>query len=45
MRWMTQKPIVPKEGETISDVVLDALLALFIAAIATELVRTILSVG
>jgi hypothetical protein len=45
MRWMTQKSIVPKEGETVSDVVLDALLAMFIAAAATELIQTIFSVG
>ncbi len=45
MRWMTQKSIVPKQGEIVSDLVLDALLTLFIAAVGTELIRTILSAG
>jgi hypothetical protein len=45
MRWITQKSIAPKESETVSDVVLDVLLALFLAAIATELLQIIFSIG
>ena len=43
MRWMTQKWIVPREGETVWDVVLDAMMALFCAAVATEVIRIVLS--
>ena len=39
MRWMTQRWIAPKEGKTIWDVVLDAVMALFSAAVATEVIQ------
>ncbi len=41
MRWLTEKWIVPKEGETAWDVAIDAAVALFGAAVATELLRLI----
>ncbi len=41
MRWMTQKWIVPKEGETAWDVAVDAAVALFGAAVTTGLIRLI----
>jgi hypothetical protein len=43
MRWMTQKWIVPREGETVWDVVLDATMALFSAAVATEVIQIVFS--
>ncbi len=43
MRWVTEKWIVPKEGETVWDVIVDALMALFGAAVATELIQLIIS--
>ena len=39
MRWMMQKWIVPKEDETVWDVLLDATMALFSAAVATEVIQ------
>jgi hypothetical protein len=43
MGWITQRWIAPKEGETVWDVVLDALMALFSAAVATEVIQIIFS--
>jgi hypothetical protein len=43
MRWMTQKWIAPRDDETIWDVVLDVMMALFGAAILTQLIRLLLS--
>jgi len=43
MRWMTQKLIVPREGETVWDAVFDATMALFGAAVATEVIQIIFS--
>ena len=43
MRWMTQKWIFPREGETTWDVALDAMMALFSAAVATEVIKIIIS--
>ena len=43
MHWMTQRWIVPNEGETIWDVVLDAVMALFSAAVVTEVIQIIFS--
>jgi hypothetical protein len=43
MRWIIQKWIVPKEDETICDVLLDATLALFSAAVATEVIQIVIS--
>jgi hypothetical protein len=43
MRWMIQKWIVPKEHETVFDVLLDATMALFSAAVATEVIQIIFS--
>jgi hypothetical protein len=40
-----QKWIVPKEGETVWDVIVDALIALFSAAVATELIQLIISMA
>ncbi len=44
MRRLTQKWIVPKDHETVWDVVLDAMMALFSAAVATKLIQIILAV-
>ena len=41
MRWLIQKCIVPKEHETVCDVLLDATMALFSAAVATEVIQII----
>ena len=43
MRWMIKKWIVPKEHETVYDVLLDATMALFGAAVATEVIQIIFS--
>jgi hypothetical protein len=43
MRWMIQKWIVPKEHETVYDVLLDATMALFSAAVATVVIQIIFS--
>jgi hypothetical protein len=43
MRWITDKWIVPREGETVWDVVLDAMMALFSAAVATEVIQIVFS--
>ena len=42
MRWMV-KSIAPKEGENIADILLDTLMALFAAAVATEVIHIIFS--
>jgi len=41
MRWMMQRWIVPKEHETVWDVLLDATMALLSAAVATEVIQII----
>ena len=41
MRWIDQKWMVPKEGETAWDVAIDAAVALFGAAVATVFIRLI----
>jgi hypothetical protein len=43
MRWMIQRWIVPKEHETVYDVLLDATIALFSAAVATQVIQIIFS--
>jgi hypothetical protein len=43
MRWVMQKWIVPREGETMWDVVIDAMMALLSAAVATEVIQLIVS--
>ena len=42
MRWMP-KWIVPKEGETFRDVLLDATMAVLSAAVATEVIYIVFS--
>jgi hypothetical protein len=42
MRWMLNW-IAPKDDEDIGDVLVDAMLALFSAAVATELIQIIFS--
>jgi hypothetical protein len=42
MRWL-QKWIVSNEDETVYDVLLDATMALFSAAVATEIIQIIVS--
>jgi hypothetical protein len=42
MRWL-QKWIVSKEDETLYDVLLDATMALFSAAVATEVIQIVVS--
>ena len=44
MRWITQKWIVSEKDETLWDVLIDALIALFGAVVVTQLIRSFVSI-
>ena len=43
MRWMTQKWIVSKKDETLWDVLIDAMIAMFGAVVVTQFIRSLVS--
>jgi hypothetical protein len=43
MRWITQKWILSKKDETFWDVLIDAMIALFGAAVVTQFIRSLIS--
>jgi hypothetical protein len=44
MRWMTQKWIVSKKDETLWDILIDAMIALFGAVVVTQFIRSLVSI-
>jgi len=44
MRWITQKWIVSEKDETLWDVLIDALIALFGAVVVTQFIRSLVSI-
>jgi hypothetical protein len=44
MRWMTQKWIVSKKNESVWDVLIDAMIALFGAVVVTQFIRSPVSI-
>jgi hypothetical protein len=44
MRWMTQKWIVSRKDETVWDLLIDAMIALFGAVVVTQLIRSFVSI-
>lgn len=43
MRWMTQKWIVSKKDETLWDVLIDVMIALFGGVVVTQFIRSLVS--
>ncbi len=44
MRWMTQRWIGSKKDETLWDVAIDAMIALFGAVVVTQFIRSFVSI-